>query len=137
MKRSTFLLLSALLSFVFGAMMFFVPAFAAGFLDIAAEPQTVSVLRGLGGLIIGSGAINFFLRNQKDTEVIRGLLLTNIITHFLGISADVWGVVDSALTLSKIAPVQITHLFIGIGSLIYLLRLNTVSYQTAFKSGIS
>lgn len=127
MKRSTFLLLSALLSFVFGAMMFFVPAFAGGFIGMTAAPETLSVLRGLGGLIIGSGAINFFLRNQKDTEVLRGLLIANIITHVLGISADIWGVVDGALTLSKIAPVQITHLFIGIGSLIYLLKLNTAS----------
>lgn len=126
MKRSTFLLISALLSFAFGAMMFFVPTFAAGFLNIAAAPQTVSVLRGLGGLIIGSGAINYFLRNQSNTEVIRGLLLTNIITHLLGISADLWGVIDGALTTSKIAPVEITHLFVGIGSLIYLLRLNNI-----------
>ncbi|MEJ7682407.1 MAG: hypothetical protein WKG06_32055 [Segetibacter sp.] len=60
MKRSSFLLISAILSFVFGAMMFFVPTFAAKFLEIASTPQTVSVLRGMGGLIIGSGAINFF-----------------------------------------------------------------------------
>ncbi len=69
MKRSTFLLICAILSFVFGAMMFFAPTFAAGFLNITAEPQTVSVLRGLLGLIIGRGAINYFLRNQSNTEI--------------------------------------------------------------------
>lgn len=127
MKRSGFLLISAILSFVFGAMMFFVPAFAANFLDIASTPQIVSVLRGMGGLIIGSGAINFFLRNQNDIGALKGLLLTNIITHLLGISADIWGVLDGALTTSKIAPVELTHLFVGIGSLICLLRLKTIS----------
>ncbi len=127
MKRSNFLLISAILSFVFGAMMFFVPVFAAKFLDIATTPQTISVLRGMGGLIIGSGAINFFLRDQTNISVLKGLLLTNIITHLLGIFADIWGVLDGALTTGKIAPVEITHLFIGIGSLLYLLRLKDIS----------
>ncbi|MEO6837937.1 MAG: hypothetical protein ABI185_06090 [Ginsengibacter sp.] len=58
MKRSIFLLITAVGSFAFGAMMFFIPNFAASFLDIAITPQTISVLRGMGGLIIGSGAIN-------------------------------------------------------------------------------
>ena len=129
MKRSLFLLITALLSFAFGAMMFFVPAFAAGFLDMAASPQTLSVMRGLGGLIIGSGAINYFLHNQDNAIVVKGLLLANIITHLLGLLADIWGVADGALSLIKFAPVEITHLFVGIGSLIYLLKLNTRSTQ--------
>ncbi len=108
-------------------MMFFAPAFAAGFLDMAASPQTLAVMRGLGGLIIGSGAINYFLRNQDNAVVVRGLLLANIITHSLGLLADIWGVADGALSLTKFAPVELTHLFVGIGSLIYLLKLNTVS----------
>ena len=124
MKQQTFLLITAIASFAFGIMMFFAPNFAAGFLDIATTPQTISVLRGLGGLIIGSAAINYFLRNQDNVSVIKSLLLTNIITHLLGLSADLWGVADNALTISKMIPVELTHLFVAIGSLIYLLRLN-------------
>ncbi|MGI8952936.1 MAG: hypothetical protein ACR2FN_15295 [Chitinophagaceae bacterium] len=127
MKRSTFLLISAILSFAFGAMMFFIPAFAATLLGMSFTPETAALLHGMGGLIIGSGAINFFLRNQNNTDAIKGLLLTNIITHLLGISADVWSVIDGAVTASKIAPVEITHLFIGIGSLHYLLKLKAIS----------
>lgn len=127
MKRSTFFLISAILSFVFGAMMFFLPAIAAKFLDIPLSDATASVLRGMGGLIIGSGTINFLVRNIHDNRTLKAVLLTNIITHLFGISADIWGVVDGALTTSKIAPVEITHLFIGIGSLIYLLRLKNIS----------
>ncbi len=127
MKRSNFLLVSAILSFTFGVMMFFVPALGAKLLNIAPTPGTTSVLRGLGGLIIGSGAINFLLRNQNDIATLKALLLANIITHLLGISADLWGVLDGALETSKIAPVEITHLFVGIGSLIYLLKLKTIS----------
>jgi len=123
MTRSTFLLITALASFAFGAMMFFIPNIAAGLLGIDASSQTLSVLRGMGGLIIGSGTINYFLRNQGNSEILNGLLLANIITHLLGLSADIWGVADSALTFGKMGPVEMTHLFVGLGSLFYLRKL--------------
>ncbi len=123
MKRSTFLLIVAVLLFVFGATMFFAPNFAARLLDIATIGQTLSVLRGMGGLIIGIGAINYFLRNEVNAGIVRGLLLTNIITHSLGLAADLWGSIDGSLTIIKMVPVAITHLVVGIGSLIYLTRL--------------
>ena len=116
MRRSTFLLITAILSFVFGAMMFFAPASGAKIIGLAATAETKSVLRGLGGLIIGSGTVNLLLRNQTDISALRGLLIANIVTHLLGILADVWGVSGGVLTTAKIAPVEITHLFIGIGS---------------------
>lgn len=124
MKRSTFLFITAILSFVFGAMMFFAPSFAADFLDLKTNLQVISILRGLGGLIIGSGAINLLLHKQENLNAIKGLLVANILTHLFGLLADVWGAYDGALTLNKFAPVEITHLIVGIGSLIYLLKLN-------------
>lgn len=96
-------------------------------IGLAATKETESVLRGLGGLIIGSGAINFFLCKQTDINTLKGLLLANVITHLLGILADVWGVSEGVLTAGKIAPVEITHLFIGIGSFIFFLRLKNLS----------
>lgn len=94
---------AAILSFVFGAMMFFAPAIGARIIGLAATPETESVLRGLGGLIIGSGTINLLFRNQNDIHAVKALLITNIITHLLGILADVRGVLDGVLTTSKIA----------------------------------
>ena len=125
MRHSTFLLITAILSFVFGATMFCAPALGAKMIGLAATAETGSVLRGLGGLIIGSGTINLLLRNQTDINALRGLLLANIVTHCLGISADIFGVSAGVLTTGKIAPVEITHLFVGIGSLIYLFKLKS------------
>lgn len=127
MKRSAFLLIAAILSFVFGAMMFFIPALAAKLLGIAATPETASVLRGMGGLIIGSGTINFLVRNFTDIPTLKAVLLTNIITHLLGLTADIWGILDGVLTVSNMLPVELTHIFVGAGSLIYLLRLKKAS----------
>ena len=124
MARSRFLLISGILSFIFGAMMFFVPSFGAQSIGISLAPESLSLIRGMGGLIIGSGAINFLMRNNSNSESIKALLLTNIITHIFGMGADIFGLMDGVLVLSKIAPVQITHLFIGVGSLIYLTTLS-------------
>jgi uncharacterized membrane protein len=77
----------------------------------------------MGGLIIGTGFINFLLRNNIDNSTINTVLLANIATYVLGLFADVWGMSDGALTAVKIVPVEITHLFVGIGSLIYFLQL--------------
>ena len=107
--------------------MFFLPAVAASFLNIPLSGATATVLRGMGGLIIGSGTINFLARNVSDYKTVRAVLITNIITHLFGISADIWGVADGVLTTSKIAPVEITHLFVGIGSIIFLLRLKNIA----------
>lgn len=123
MKISIFFIISAIGAFAFGCMMFFVPGFAAGMLNITSTPGTLSVLRGMGGLIIGSGAINFLVRNNNNVDTLRAVLWTNIITHAFGLGADVWGISDAALTINKMLPVEITHLFVGIGSLIYLIRL--------------
>jgi hypothetical protein len=93
-------------------------------LAIAATPQTISVLRGMGGLIIGSGAINYFLRHQLQPDIVKSLLITNIVTHLLGLSADIWGIAEGVLNIAKMAPVEIIHLFVASGSIIYLLRLS-------------
>ena len=67
-------------------------------------------------------AINFFLRKEENVAVLKGLLLANMITHLFGLSADLWGIAGGVLTIAKMAPVEFTHLFVGIGSLIYYLQ---------------
>lgn len=90
MKLPTFLLITALTSCAFGAMMFFIPDFGTEFSDSGACANTVSV-RSMGLLVIASGILNFFLRNQLSPEIINRLLLTNILTHFFALSADILG----------------------------------------------
>ena len=119
MKRSQFLLVTALLSFMFGFLLFFGPAAPARMWGIPHDPLTVSLLRGLGGLIIGFGMINFLLRGQADARVYKAVLWTNIITNLFGLAADLLGVSAGTLNLTKMAPVELTHAFIIIGSFFF------------------
>jgi hypothetical protein len=123
MKRKKFLLISALLSFGFGSMLFFLPQFASKNFGMTYTPEIGSLLRGMGGLIIGTGLINFLFRKTTSSEALKALFIANIVTQFLGIIADFLGLYEEVLTLRNILPVQVTHLFIGVGSLIYLLQL--------------
>jgi hypothetical protein len=119
MKRPQFLLVTALLSFGFGFLLFFGPALPARMWGIPHDPLTVSLLRGLGGLIIGFGMINFLLRRQDDVRVYKTVLWTNIITNLFGLAADLLGVFAGALSLTKMAPVELTHAFIIVGSFFF------------------
>jgi hypothetical protein len=60
MNRNTFLFLTGILSFDFGAVMFFFPTFGAQLLGLNNDIDILSVLRGMGGLIIGSGLIIYY-----------------------------------------------------------------------------
>jgi hypothetical protein len=88
MKSSVFLSIAALLSFVFGFMMFFLPRMAGESLGLVSGAETLSLLRGMGGLIVGGGTINRLLRNQTDRVSLKALFLTNVVTRALGLGAD-------------------------------------------------
>lgn len=122
MKYSLFLLLAGIGSLFFGFLLFFTPQIGANLFGMEPTIENLSLLRGMGGLIIGAGIFNLFFRKVTDSTILKSVLLVNIFTHLFGLLADYWGLYDGALTLIGILPVQVTHLFIGGGSLIYLMR---------------
>ena len=123
MSRSLFFLIAAIGAFGFGGLMFFAPAAAAHLLGIEMSAAKGSVIHGMGGLIIGTATMNLLARKLQDAAALHTVLIANIVTHAFGLAADFWGIADGALTVLKMAPVEATHLFVGIGSCIYLSRL--------------
>jgi len=71
---------------------------------------------------VGSGAMNFVGYRSKNNEPLTVILVANIITHILGLVVDFYGVFNGIHSIIKFAPVEVTHLFIGIGSMLYLLQ---------------
>jgi hypothetical protein len=69
MSRSVFLLITAIGSFCFGALMFISPTFTSILLGITPDLEIISVLRGMGGLIIGVGVLNFLLKPVSCYDV--------------------------------------------------------------------
>lgn len=67
--------------------------------------------------------MNFLVRNHANNETLKMVLLTNVITHGLSMVADLWAVADGVLLLNSATPGQIVHLFILVGSLIYMMKM--------------
>jgi hypothetical protein len=124
MKRSTFLLITALLAGLFGCMMLLMPAQAAGNFGFSADPMSSLLIRSIGGMILSKGVLSFLVRNHGDSMTLRAVLLFNVLVHTLALIIDLSGVAQGVLSMDKIAVGIITHLFIGIGSLIYMMKIS-------------
>ena len=123
MKRSLFFLITAIIGVLFGVMLFLAPAKGADGFGVTASPEVVALFRALGAMILAMGIMNFLVRNHPASQTLKMVLLTNIISHGLTMIADIYGIASGTLQFSKLVVGQGTHLFIGIGSLIYLLKM--------------
>lgn len=123
MKRSTFFLINAILSALFGSLLFFLPSKAAEVFKIIAPPEITALYRPEGAFILALGFMNFFVRNHDDNITLKIVLLTNAVAHALVTVATVLGLADGVITIDKLIPSLIVHLFVGIGSIIYAMRV--------------
>ena len=103
--------------------MFLIPVLSANFMGLNFNPESASLLRGMGGLIIGTGLMNMLGYRSNEFQLVQLILITNIVIQLLGISVDILGVYHGVLSAVRFAPVELTHLFVGIGSGIYLMLL--------------
>ncbi|MBX7142172.1 MAG: hypothetical protein K1X63_13940 [Chitinophagales bacterium] len=125
MKRSIFFLIAAIIAGLFGGMMLLAPAKAAEGFGILSTPESTILFRALGAMIFSTGVMNFLVRNHPDNITLKMVLLTNLVTHTLSTVADLWAVSDGILEITKAAPGLVAHLLIGIGSLIYAMKIKT------------
>lgn len=126
MKRSTFLLIVALLGFLFGAMLLFAPAKAAENFGFPGGAQFELLFRTMGAMIFSAGLLNFMMRSNTDASAAAALLWTNIATHLIVMVIDLSAVAQGTLEIAKVAVGQAMHVFVILGSLIYLLRVKRV-----------
>jgi hypothetical protein len=106
-------------------MMLFMPEKAAEGFGMTSTPETALLFRSLGGLVLCSGILNFLVRKEGDSKALKAVLIFNIAFHAMSMSNDFVGVSQGIFTLQKTIPGQIAHLFIGIGSLIYLVKIKS------------
>jgi hypothetical protein len=127
MKRSLFLIITAIIATLFGGMMLFMPDKAAEGFGMTSTLETALLFRSLGGLILCSGVLNFLVRYEVDSKTLKAILIFNIMFHAISMTNDIIGVSQGILTFDKVIPGQVAHIFIGIGSVIYLLKIKTTN----------
>jgi hypothetical protein len=76
MKRSIFLLIVALIAFLFGTMLLLAPAKAGEGFGFASSPQIDVLFRAMGGMILSAGILNFMVRSHADSPTLKAVLVS-------------------------------------------------------------
>lgn len=125
MKRSTFLLIVAIIAVPFGCLMIFAPGKALEGFGLTPDPLSSVLMQLIGSFIVSAGILNFGVRRHEDSLTLRSVLLFNILSHALGLVIDCMSIANEVMIFSKIMPGIAIHLFVGVGSLIYMMKIKT------------
>ena len=123
MKRSVFFLITAILGFLFGGMMIFMTSKTIEGSGMHSSPEIIALMRVFGSTILSMGILNFLVRDNVDSKSLRDILVFNIIVHLSNMLADLWAIKEGTAMLNKTFPGYIVHLFVIIGSIIYLQKM--------------
>ncbi len=125
MKRSIFFLITSIIGALLGAMMLFTPAKAAESFGLETSPAINMMFGIIGGMLLGVAFLNFMVRNHGDSATLKTVLMTNIVLHAISICTDLVSVSNGVLEFSKIVPAIVIHLFVGIGAIIYAMKIKS------------
>jgi hypothetical protein len=127
MKRSLFLLISGIIGLLFGSMFLFTSSSAAEGFGISPTPQTLMLLRAMGEAIFAMGVMGILVRNAGDSKALKAILIFNVIYHGLALVNDFYCLQLGIIDFTKTLPAIIVHLFIGIGSLYFALKIKNTT----------
>lgn len=105
--------------------MFFLPELVIEGFSSAPTPFSTFLMREMGLVILSSGVLNFLVRNSSDSMALKAILIFNIAYHATMIPIVFIGVSQEVFAIDKSIGGLAAHLFIGIGSLLYLMRIKT------------
>lgn len=125
MKRSIFFIITAVVSLLFGGLMLSAPAFASENFGLQSSPVTSLLFRSLGGMVLSLGILNYLVRNEADSIALKAVLIINIISHSISMGNDLFGVSQGILVFSKLAGGVVAHVFILVGSAVYLFKMKS------------
>jgi hypothetical protein len=103
--------------------MFLAPQLAAQAFAMTPSGGTDALFRILGATLLSLAVMNFLVRNHPASETLKAVLWTDVATHGLGTIADLWSVAAGSLAFSSIAAGLVVHVFVGVGALVYVLRM--------------
>jgi hypothetical protein len=126
MKRSIFLLITAIFSILTGCIHLFIPSFIVEGNHWTSSPQIEFLLRLLGGLVFSLGVLNFLVRNHSDSDTLKAVLVCNVLNHTINLVNDILSINQGIATFKDSIPFITGHLFFGLGSLYYLMKIKLI-----------
>jgi uncharacterized protein YjeT (DUF2065 family) len=125
MKRKTFMLIAAILAFIFGLSMLFAPRQMMQNMATAADPSSYNVLQWAGTMLVAIGLINFLARNDAGSVALRAVMIGNVFLHALGIIVDVRQHLSGFVNASGLATGTVVHVLLIAGFIYYLRKMRT------------
>ena len=127
MKRSIFLVITAVLGFLIGIMCLFFPEKLASGMGMTATPVILMLIREAGACNLSMGFLNFAVRNYADSPSLKMVLLFNLAYHVLILPANVYGWQQGILSASQVGPAFGIHLFLAICFLLYAMKVKSAT----------
>lgn len=127
MKRSTFLLVTAILAALIGFMSLFFPSQMAEGFGVTATPMILLLSRELGVFNLCTGGLNFLVRHHGDSKTLKAVLLYNLVYHAIMLVVNAYSLYQGAFTIGQAVLPVVFHVFIGIGSYWYGTRMKASS----------
>jgi hypothetical protein len=123
MKRSIFLITTAVLGFFIGIMCLLFPDKMAASLGVTVTPLILMLIREAGACNLSMGYLNFAVRNHSDSMSLKTVLLFNMAYHVLILPANIYGWSHGILPIGQAGPAFSIHLLLAIGFLVYALKI--------------
>jgi hypothetical protein len=125
MKRKHLLVISAVIAWLLGLMMMFMPDKMEGNLVISLNENLKNIhllMQAVGAALFSIGWINFLARNDAGSKALNAILVGNILIHALNLAFDSYNYSQGAVTLSGIMTGGIIHVFLLIGFIYFLFK---------------
>lgn len=129
MKRSLFLLITAIFSVLSSCVLLFFPNLVVESNSWTPSLQITFLFRLLGGLVFSLGILNFLVHNHADTDTLKAVLVCNALNHTINLINDIMSFYQGIASFKDSIPFIVGHLFIGIGSLYYLTKIKATNFS--------
>jgi hypothetical protein len=121
MKLSLYLSITAAIAILFGLVFLLLPDQGVAGLGMSANPGVLALTRSMGCLLLGLGIINWSARNEKNSSLLKGVLLANLIVQIIETLLslqDIYSGVVSSIDWGG----EILHIILALGFLYYLTK---------------
>jgi hypothetical protein len=97
MNAKTYLTITAVVAILFGLAFLLAPTAAASVYGVPPDPHSALNLQFFGSALVGVGAIQWFARDFRDWDAVRGILIATIIGDALGLIVNLVGTFQELL----------------------------------------
>ena len=124
MKRSSFILIAAIIPMLFSLVMMFVPdQMLSNSLRVEVDLSTRVVTQWVGFGVFSVGLVNLLARNDPGSIGLKAIMVGNIAFHSLGIGFDTYDYSIGIMKLEGLITGLIPHSLLTVGFIYYLLKL--------------